>query len=453
MGGGGRRVHNANNAESHKASGIHSRDGHGHGSAGSRRRSSSRGSGGSYRERLQRAADANADSDRNSAGPLAGHSVAGLSPRVAVKRGRARQPRTGGETVFPSSTPPMSRGEYVAALFRAADASKILDPRMGRLQATVDVAAERNLSNQAAHRQDRDDKVAGAPRPSGSGSSSYAARTHTPPTRRAHLGRRPLARCNPRRCQASSDSYSSTDIVLDAPQHDQDVRRGREGSERGGRGVGRIGLSAPAPSRPPHSVPLAQRHSAGVMLSLHGGGSAQQERVEAGGNVPGVGAERADVAPGVGLEGGGGGNAAGGGRRIVHAQMRGGRHERRARAASAAAGAAAVEVAADAKTAADATARMDGPTQRCVARSAPITHVDDLPRDGIPYLTRKCSGRGSHGWKGRGPSAVDSTPSGRPQNIPIRASKGMTCPNLREIGSGRGRGFSLVVFPTPLLPV
>jgi len=65
----------------------------------------------------------------------------------------------------------------------------------------------------------------------------------------------------------------------------------------------------------------------------------------------------------------------------------------------------------------------------------------------------ECSGRGSHGWKGRGPSAVDSTPSGRPQNIPIRASKGMTCPNLREIGSGRGRGFSLVVFPTPLLLV
>jgi len=60
---------------------------------------------------------------------------------------------------------------------------------------------------------------------------------------------------------------------------------------------------------------------------------------------------------------------------------------------------------------------------------------------------------GFRGWKGRGPSAVDSTPSGRPQNIPIRASKGMTCPNLREIGSGRGRGFSLVVFPTPLLLV
>jgi len=73
----------------------------------------------------------------------------------------------------------------------------------------------------------------------------------------------------------------------------------------------------------------------------------------------------------------------------------------------------------------------------------------------IPWVEpgAHCSGRGSHGWKGRGPSAVDSIPSGRPQNIPIRASKGMTCPNLREIGSVRGRGFSLVVFPTPLLLV
>jgi len=70
-----------------------------------------------------------------------------------------------------------------------------------------------------------------------------------------------------------------------------------------------------------------------------------------------------------------------------------------------------------------------------------------------PSSRAVCSGRGSHGWKGRGPSAVDSAPSRRPQNIPIRASEGMTCPNLREIGSGRGRGFSLVVFPTPLLLV
>ena len=275
MGGGGRRVHNANNAESDEASGIHSRDGHGHGSAGSRRRSSSRGSGGSHRERLQRAADANADSDRNSAGPLAGHSVTGRSPRVALTRGRARQPRTGGETVVLSRTPPMSIGKYVAALFRAADASKILEPRVGRLKAAVDVAAERNLSNQAAHRQDRDDKVAGAPRPSGRGSSSYAACMQTPPTRRARRGRRPLARRNPRRCQASPDSYRSTDIVLEAPQHKEKFRRGRGGTARGGRGGGKIGLSAPAPGRPPHSVELEQRHSAGVMLSLHGGGRAQ----------------------------------------------------------------------------------------------------------------------------------------------------------------------------------
>jgi len=44
-------------------------------------------------------------------------------------------------------------------------------------------------------------------------------------------------------------------------------------------------------------------------------------------------------------------------------------------------------------------------------------------------------------------------PQGRPQKIPILASRGMTCPNLREIGSGRGWGFSLVVFPTALLLV
>jgi len=30
---------------------------------------------------------------------------------------------------------------------------------------------------------------------------------------------------------------------------------------------------------------------------------------------------------------------------------------------------------------------------------------------------------------------------------------GMIFPDLREIGHGRGRGFSLVVFPTPLLLV
>ena len=44
-------------------------------------------------------------------------------------------------------------------------------------------------------------------------------------------------------------------------------------------------------------------------------------------------------------------------------------------------------------------------------------------------------------------------PRGPSQNIPIRASKGMICPDLGEIGFGRGRGFSPVVFPTPLLLV
>jgi len=76
---------------------------------------------------------------------------------------------------------------------------------------------------------------------------------------------------------------------------------------------------------------------------------------------------------------------------MVHAQMRGGRHGRSARAATAAAVATAAEVADDAKTAADATARMDGPTKRCVARSAPLIHVEDLPSDGLPYLIRKHS--------------------------------------------------------------
>ena len=73
---------------------------------------------------------------------------------------------------------------------------------------------------------------------------------------------------------------------------------------------------------------------------------------------------------------------------------------------------------------------------------------------GAALLGDKCGGRGSDSWKGRGPSAVYSTPPRGPsQNIPIRASKGMTCPDLGEIGFGRGRGFSQVVFPTPLLLV
>jgi len=50
-------------------------------------------------------------------------------------------------------------------------------------------------------------------------------------------------------------------------------------------------------------------------------------------------------------------------------------------------------------------------------------------------------------------SCGQHTPGGRPKNIPIRASKGMTSPDLGEIGFCRGRGFSPVVFQTPLLLV
>jgi len=60
---------------------------------------------------------------------------------------------------------------------------------------------------------------------------------------------------------------------------------------------------------------------------------------------------------------------------------------------------------------------------------------------------------GSAAGRGAAPQLWTAHPRGHPQNIPIRASKGMTCSNLREIGPGRGRGFSLVVFPTPLLLV
>ena len=38
---------------------------------------------------------------------------------------------------------------------------------------------------------------------------------------------------------------------------------------------------------------------------------------------------------------------------------------------------------------------------------------------------------------------------GPSQNIPIRASKGMTCADLGEIGFGRGRGFFPSGFPNP----
>jgi len=46
-------------------------------------------------------------------------------------------------------------------------------------------------------------------------------------------------------------------------------------------------------------------------------------------------------------------------------------------------------------------------------------------------------------------SCEQHTPGGPSQNIPIRASKGVTCPDLGEIGFGRGRGFSPVVSLPP----
>jgi len=61
----------------------------------------------------------------------------------------------------------------------------------------------------------------------------------------------------------------------------------------------------------------------------------------------------------------------------------------------------------------------------------------------------KCSAVGS----GVAPQLCRAHPRGPPQNISIWATTGMTCPNLREIVSGRGRGFSPVIFPTPLLLV
>ena len=55
--------------------------------------------------------------------------------------------------------------------------------------------------------------------------------------------------------------------------------------------------------------------------------------------------------------------------------------------------------------------------------------------------------------RGVAPQLWTAHPWGPSQNIPIRASKGMTCPDHGEIGFGRGRGFTPVVFPTPLLLV
>jgi len=55
--------------------------------------------------------------------------------------------------------------------------------------------------------------------------------------------------------------------------------------------------------------------------------------------------------------------------------------------------------------------------------------------------------------RGVAPQLWTAHPRGPSQNIPIQASKGMICPDLGEIGFGRGRGFSPVVFPAPLLLV
>jgi len=55
--------------------------------------------------------------------------------------------------------------------------------------------------------------------------------------------------------------------------------------------------------------------------------------------------------------------------------------------------------------------------------------------------------------RGAAPQLWTAHPRRPSQNIPIWANKGMTCPDLGEIGFGRGRGFSPVVFPTPLLLV
>jgi len=55
--------------------------------------------------------------------------------------------------------------------------------------------------------------------------------------------------------------------------------------------------------------------------------------------------------------------------------------------------------------------------------------------------------------RGVAPQLWTAHTRGQSPNIPIRASKGMICPDLGEIGFGRGRGFSPVVFPVPLLLV
>jgi len=53
--------------------------------------------------------------------------------------------------------------------------------------------------------------------------------------------------------------------------------------------------------------------------------------------------------------------------------------------------------------------------------------------------------------RGLAPQLWTAHPLGLSHNIPIRASKGMACLDLGEIGFGLGWGFFPVVFPTPLL--
>jgi len=57
-----------------------------------------------------------------------------------------------------------------------------------------------------------------------------------------------------------------------------------------------------------------------------------------------------------------------------------------------------------------------------------------------------CGGQGSYSWKGSGPSAVNSTAPVAAPNYPDSGQHGVTCPDLDEIGFGRGQGFSPVVF-------
>jgi len=86
------------------------------------------------------------------------------------------------------------------------------------------------------------------------------------------------------------------------------------------------------------------------------------------------------------------------------------------------------------------------PTILAAPRIAPSATV-------TPFTAHMWRPGGSAAGRGAAPQLWTAHPRGHPHNIPIRASKGMTCPNLRVIGSGRGRGFSLVVFPTALLLV